>query len=364
ISVDRGLKWEEVYEKSLHLTGPHDGFYLSHKVRGNKYICLLAEQTRGKYFTLYKPNIGKQSQLETMDSLLKKYQPVSPVDAQPHWESSYDFSLKHCNHAVWNRNCKVVQEGKECFQGARLRHYYMLCGALLRVWTKIASIMANITNTSYLQIVRLKTKEKKKQVGIKIPENCVHQVLKELKQMDENVKQKQKQTSAMLAPMRPGQPFPPLVPPLDLSQPAGFLSAQHSSLPQNEVWDLTNSPPEEGLPNFWTHPSPPPPPPPSLHPHLPPAPSQFNFHAPYDNAGLVGSLELSGSPSQHHEPLAPTPALPLPLADSFSPASLNFRELLEEMMLNPQGLGAESSEQERQSVIQFSGPLSNLYDAS
>ncbi|KAL7992991.1 hypothetical protein Chor_017247 [Crotalus horridus] len=158
-------KWEEVYEKSLHLTGPNDGFYLSHKVRGNKYICLLAEQTRGKYFTLYKPNIGKQSQLEAMDSLFKKYQPVSPGDAQPHWESSYDFSLKHCNHAVWNRNCKVVQEGKECFQGTRLRHYYMLCGALLRVWTKIAGIMANITNTSYLQIVRLKTKEKKKQVG-------------------------------------------------------------------------------------------------------------------------------------------------------------------------------------------------------
>lgn len=64
-----------------------------------------------------------------------------------------------------NRNCKVVQEGKECFQGTRLRHYYMLCGALLRVWSKIASVMADITNTSYLQIVRLKTKEKKKQVG-------------------------------------------------------------------------------------------------------------------------------------------------------------------------------------------------------
>lgn len=64
-----------------------------------------------------------------------------------------------------NRSCKLIQEGKECFQGMRLRHYYMLCGALLRVWSKIASIMADITNSSYLQIVRLKTKEKKKQVG-------------------------------------------------------------------------------------------------------------------------------------------------------------------------------------------------------
>ena len=71
------------------------------------------------------------------------------------------FSRLNCR----NRTCKLVHEGKECFQGMRLRHYYMLCGALLRVWSKIASIMADITSTSYLQIVRLKTKEKKKQVG-------------------------------------------------------------------------------------------------------------------------------------------------------------------------------------------------------
>lgn len=64
-----------------------------------------------------------------------------------------------------NKSCKQIQEGKECFQGMRLRHYYMLCGALLRVWSRIAGVMADITSSSYLQIVRLKTKEKKKQVG-------------------------------------------------------------------------------------------------------------------------------------------------------------------------------------------------------
>ncbi|KGL84549.1 Protein strawberry notch 2, partial [Tinamus guttatus] len=196
ISVDRGLKWEEAYEKSLKLTGSFDGFYLSHRValpqqmRGCKHTCLLAEQSRGKNFILYKPNIGKQSQPESLESLHRKYRRVLPEEAKEHWESSYHFSLKNCNHAARNRSCKLIQEGKECFQGMRLRHYYMLCGALLRVWSKIASIMADITNTGLLQIVRLKTKEKKKQVGIKIPESCVHKVLEELKQMDENVKRK------------------------------------------------------------------------------------------------------------------------------------------------------------------------------
>lgn len=64
-----------------------------------------------------------------------------------------------------NRQCRLVQEGKDCVQGLRLRHHYMLCGALLRVWGRIAAVIADVTSSSYLQIVRLKTKDKKKQVG-------------------------------------------------------------------------------------------------------------------------------------------------------------------------------------------------------
>lgn len=139
------------------------------QVRGSKYTCLLAEQSRGKNFILYKPNIGKQSQPESLDSLQKKYRRVGgtcspqcggwgrleghslspchssswlccgwagmvvapgvltpspgfhifcildsgkflmlsvvlqvlPEEAKEHWESSYHFSLKNCNHAVW-----------------------------------------------------------------------------------------------------------------------------------------------------------------------------------------------------------------------------------------------------------------------
>ncbi|XP_063003166.1 protein strawberry notch homolog 2 isoform X2 [Elgaria multicarinata webbii] len=348
ISVDRGLKWEEAYEKSLQLTGAHDGFYLSHKVRGNMYTCLLAEQNRGKHFTLYKPNIGKHSQTESLEILLKKYRQVSPEEAQKHWEGSYAFSLEYCNHAVWNGNCKVVQEGKECFQGTRLRHYYMLCGALLRVWSKIASTMADITNTSYLQIVRLKTKEKKKQVGIKIPESCVQQVRKELKQMDESVKQKQNQALvAAAAAAGPGLPFP-LLPPLDLSQPAGvsgFLPPH-----QDEVLDLTYSPPSDGLPDFWTEASPQNPP--------------LHFSFPFDGAGLAGSLPLAPPPQHEHLPPAPPP----PETFSVPGSDINYKELLEEMLsslnVGP-GDAAAAAATGRESVIQFgAGAFSNFYNPS
>uniref|UniRef100_A0A8C3U8Y4 Strawberry notch homolog 2 n=1 Tax=Catharus ustulatus TaxID=91951 RepID=A0A8C3U8Y4_CATUS len=313
ISVDRGLKWEEAYEKSLKLTGTFDGFYLSYKVRGSKYTCLLAEQGRGKNFILYKPNIGKQSQPESLDSLQKKYRRVLPEEAKEHWESSYHFSLKNCNHAV-NKSCKLIQEGKECFQGMRLRHYYMLCGALLRVWSRIASIMADITSSSYLQIVRLKTKEKKKQVGIKIPESCVHRVREELKQMDEDVKRKH---SRLHQAQEQSSSFPLALPLL----PGTGLPLR--SRCQDEILDLTYSPPNTLC--FSSEPS------------LQPQPQQQ--HTLSCGFGHTPGLE--------------------PQEDFLrQDANINFREILEEMLRTINGPSQENLlPPERQSVIQYNGPF-------
>lgn len=54
----------------------------------------------------------------------------------------------------------------------RLRQYHMLCGALLRVWKRVADVVSDITSSSILQIVRLKTKQHNKQVGqyVSLPE--------------------------------------------------------------------------------------------------------------------------------------------------------------------------------------------------
>uniref|UniRef100_A0A8D2P3D8 Protein strawberry notch homolog 2 n=1 Tax=Zosterops lateralis melanops TaxID=1220523 RepID=A0A8D2P3D8_ZOSLA len=301
ISVDRGLKWEEAYEKSLKLTGTYDGFYLSYKVRGNKHTCLLAEQSRGKNFILYKPNIGKQSQPESLDSLQKKYRRVGGTCSLQceGWGSSW-----------WLCCGWLIQEGKECFQGMRLRHYYMLCGALLRVWSRIAGVMADITSSSYLQIVRLKTKEKKKQVGIKIPESCVHRVREELKQMDEDVKRKhsrllqaQEQSSPFSLPLRmlpgPGLPLPSLV--------------------QDEILDLTYSPPNNSIPDVVLNPE---------------------------------TRVFSPSPSLHQPPALPPPvSLQQPQEDFLlQDANINYQEILQDMLLS-------EPSQERKSVIQFSGPF-------
>ncbi|XP_036409983.1 protein strawberry notch homolog 2-like isoform X2 [Megalops cyprinoides] len=202
ISVDRGMPWEEAYSKSHTLTGPDDGFYLSHKLRGNKPCVLLAEQGRGHNFILYKPNIGKQAQPENQDNLLRRYRKVAPEEAKEFWEYQFNFSLRNCSHANWNGKCKQLEQGHECWLGMRLRQYHMLCGALLRVWKRVADVVSDITNSSILQIVRLKTKQHKKQVGIKIPENCVARVRAELLQMDEDVKRGRQEREEKLAQER------------------------------------------------------------------------------------------------------------------------------------------------------------------
>ncbi|XP_063056556.1 si:ch73-63e15.2 isoform X3 [Engraulis encrasicolus] len=190
ITVDRGMPWEEAVEKAQQLSGDVEGFYLSHKLRGTQPCVLLAEQGRGHNLIVHKPNIGKQSQPESMDAMTSRYRKVPPEEAREVWESQYSFSIRKCSHANWNGKCKKVEEGYECVQGMRLRQYHVLCGALLRVWKRVADVVADLTNSSILQIVRLKTKGQHKQVGIKIPESCVSRVRDELQQMDKEVKKR------------------------------------------------------------------------------------------------------------------------------------------------------------------------------
>uniref|UniRef100_A0A671LTT6 Protein strawberry notch homolog 2 n=1 Tax=Sinocyclocheilus anshuiensis TaxID=1608454 RepID=A0A671LTT6_9TELE len=153
ISVDRGMPWEEACSKAEKLTGDYEGFYLSNKGRGRNLI-------------LYKPNIGKQAHPENLDNLLLRYYKVQHAKAIRHCKSLLHFNSVVCL-CVCGRNgkCKLIEQGQECFLGMRLRQYHMLCGALLRVWKRVSDIVSDITNSSILQIVRLKTKQNSKQVG-------------------------------------------------------------------------------------------------------------------------------------------------------------------------------------------------------
>uniref|UniRef100_G3U0F0 Protein strawberry notch homolog 2 n=1 Tax=Loxodonta africana TaxID=9785 RepID=G3U0F0_LOXAF len=293
ISVDRGLRWEEAFAKSLEMTGAYDGFYLSYKV-GSSRAPLLSP-----FPLVLTPTLWRAL----------------------YWVKPCFPSL--CPLPTRNGHSRLVQE-KDCVQGLRLRHQYMLCGALLRVWGRIAAVMADITSSSYLQIVRLKTKDKKKQVGIKVPEGCVRRVLRELQLMDADVKRKRARGL--------GLPAPPLSAPRPLTLPCG----------PGEVLDLTYSPPAEPFP-------------PAPHFTFPPLPAEPPAPA---GPGL-----LLGAP----DPAAHPGALPTDSCELLHlGCDINFKEVLEDMLRSlravpaaPRPTAGGSGGPERQSVIQFGQPFPN-----
>uniref|UniRef100_A0A672T0V5 Protein strawberry notch homolog 2 n=1 Tax=Sinocyclocheilus grahami TaxID=75366 RepID=A0A672T0V5_SINGR len=145
--------YEETQEKFLTAGNPQDGQVILYKV---------TVQGQERNMIIYKPNIGKQAQTESLENLQQKYRKVCSNDS---WENQFTFSFRKCSHANWNGRCKKVEEGQECLMGTRLRQYHMLCGALLRVWKRVSDVVADVTSSSILQIVRLKTKDSSKQVG-------------------------------------------------------------------------------------------------------------------------------------------------------------------------------------------------------
>lgn len=206
-------------------------------------------------------------------------------------------------------------------------------------------------------------------LGIKIPESCVRKVLEELKQMDENVKRKhnrllqaQEQSLQFSLPLHGRQQ------PLDLTHAAPGLSLPQHSLRQDEILDLTYSPPSDSIPDVM-NPEPSPlcfPPEPVLQPHQQHgSPFGFGHLSAFKSPDTIleGSVPLSSS-LQEHQPLPhPEPSQTLQQQEDFvqQDGNINFREILEDMLRTFNGAPQENIlPQERQSVIQFSGLFPNF----
>ncbi|XP_068937654.1 protein strawberry notch homolog 1 [Petaurus breviceps papuanus] len=198
ISVERGMSWEEATKIWAEQTGPDDGFYLSLQIRNNKKTAILVKEVnpKKKLFLVYRPNTGKQLKLETLADLKKKYKKVASDDALAHWLDQYNSSADTCTHAYWRGNCKKASLGLVCEIGLRCRTYYVLCGSVLSVWTKVEGVLASVSGTNVkMQIVRLRTEDGQRIVGLIIPANCVSPLVNLLSTSDQSqqlaVQQKQ-----------------------------------------------------------------------------------------------------------------------------------------------------------------------------
>ncbi|XP_032656604.1 protein strawberry notch homolog 1 isoform X4 [Chelonoidis abingdonii] len=189
ISVERGMSWEEATKIWAEQTGPDDGFYLSSQIRNNKKTAILVKEVnpKKKLFLVYRPNTGKQLKLETYADLKKKYKKVPSEDALPHWLEQYSSSADTCTHAYWRGNCKKASLGLVCEVGLRCRTYFVLCGSVLSVWTKVEGVLASVSGTNVkMQIVRLRAEDGQRIVGLLIPANCVSPLVNLLSTSDQS----------------------------------------------------------------------------------------------------------------------------------------------------------------------------------
>ncbi|KAG7280140.1 LOW QUALITY PROTEIN: hypothetical protein CRUP_003767 [Coryphaenoides rupestris] len=143
VSVERGMSWEEATHAWADQSGADDGFYV--QVRNNRKTAILVKELNPKkrLFLVYRPNTGKQLKLETYVDIKKKYKKVLSEDAKQHWIDQYKSSAKICSHAYWRGNCKKASVGLQCEIGLRCRTYFVLCGSVLSVWTKVENVLSS-----------------------------------------------------------------------------------------------------------------------------------------------------------------------------------------------------------------------------
>ncbi|XP_074474635.1 protein strawberry notch homolog 1 isoform X2 [Sebastes fasciatus] len=186
VGVERGMSWEEATHAWADQSGADDGFYV--QTRNNKKTAILVKEVNAKkrLFLVYRPNTGRQVKLETYTDIKKKFKKVLSEDAKQHWIDQYKSSAQICSHAYWRGNCKKASVGLQCEVGLRCRTYHVLCGSVLSVWNELEEVLTPVSGTNVkVQIVRLRTEDGQRIVGLIIPANCVSPLSNKLSTSDQ-----------------------------------------------------------------------------------------------------------------------------------------------------------------------------------
>lgn len=75
--------------------------------------------------------------------------------------------------------------------GLRRRTYTVLSGSVLAVWQRVETqLAARVSSNNRMQVIRLKTSDGNKIVGILVPKMCVDSLIADLKRDAEKVEEK------------------------------------------------------------------------------------------------------------------------------------------------------------------------------
>uniref|UniRef100_F7BNC1 Protein strawberry notch homolog 1 n=1 Tax=Ciona intestinalis TaxID=7719 RepID=F7BNC1_CIOIN len=191
VQIERGISWVDalrIFEDGS--IGSSSGFYVTLTQRNGKHmVILIIESTSQRHrgpatFVVYRPNTGKQVRKETLEDLKKKYKRVESDEAEVWWCKHHEASLDQCSHRFWQGSCS--KGNSLCHIGKRRRMYHVLAGSVLAVWRTVEEVLLMEGGSKYkMQVVRLKTQEGNRIVGVLIPTICVTSLMAALNREDD-----------------------------------------------------------------------------------------------------------------------------------------------------------------------------------
>ncbi|KAJ6650177.1 Protein strawberry notch like 1, partial [Pseudolycoriella hygida] len=192
VRVDRGISWDEAFEKSKTLTKEHEGFYIYRDSRANKRKAILAARLTDDLtlpsalimFAVHRPNTGLSMRNESLAHISRTYYKTTPEKAKQPWTYQYNVSSKECGHAFFSGRC-ATSRLMECYYGKRILTHVVLSGSLLGVWDRIERHLRGGENGLgqfvRMQVCLLRANDGQgSTTGILIPLMCVSELSDEL----------------------------------------------------------------------------------------------------------------------------------------------------------------------------------------
>lgn len=148
---------------------------------------LKLKKTREIFFNAFRPHTGTLTRLVPFNEAQRKGTKLVDMDkAKMIWEKHYTSSVHQCHHAYWAGRCSNVVAGFSCDEGKRRRKYTVLSGSIFAVWDRILDQLRRLDHYQSPRVVRLKTTDGSKIVGVLLPNEIVNDIIENLHEDSED----------------------------------------------------------------------------------------------------------------------------------------------------------------------------------
>ncbi|KAF7636928.1 hypothetical protein Mgra_00003667 [Meloidogyne graminicola] len=192
ISLLRSVSWEEVLQLSKKHKGYKDGFYTSTVgLHGKRSVAFIFGMGVGgnmsttstgapRLYCVTRPNTGRSPKYELINELMQRFEPISKEEGEELWKEQLEAFSKMCHHRYYFGKCSAEQRGVFCEVGRQSRTYFVLSGSLICVWPELELILSDsgkLKRLRRIQIVRVKTDNNQRIVGVLVLPNYVQKLV-------------------------------------------------------------------------------------------------------------------------------------------------------------------------------------------